>query len=80
MEADIMAAQKSSTTRKCDLQFENHGSIVLIRGLSDAGQSWLDGNVGDNETQYFGGAICAEPRYCPAIYSGAVEAGLTVRA
>jgi hypothetical protein len=64
----------------CDIAFENHGSIVLIRGLSEAGQAWLDENVGDDETQYFGNAIAAEPRYCSAIMEGAIEAGMAVRA
>jgi hypothetical protein len=61
-----------------DIQFENHGSIVLIRGLPEAGQSWLDENVGDDETQYFGNAIAAQPRYCEAIFMGA-QAALAVR-
>lgn len=61
-----------------DIRFESHGSIVLIRGLSELGQAWLDENVGDTDTQYFGNAICAEPRYCAAIYQGAVDAGLAV--
>jgi hypothetical protein len=62
-----------------DIRFENHGSIFLIRGVSDAGQTWLDENVGDDETQHFGDAIVAEPRYVADITCGAVEAGLVVR-
>jgi hypothetical protein len=69
----------NAATRPVDIQFESHGSIVLIRGLSEAGQNWLDENVGDDETQHFGNAIATEPRYCPAICQGAVEAGLRVR-
>jgi hypothetical protein len=63
-----------------DIQFESHGSIVLIRGLSEAGQAWLDENVGNDETQYFGSAIAAEPRYCLAIILGAQREGLAVLA
>jgi hypothetical protein len=65
--------------RTIDIAFENHGSIVLIRGLSEAGQAWLDETVGDDETQYFGNSIVAEPRYVEAIMHGAIEAGLAVR-
>jgi hypothetical protein len=65
--------------RTTDIAFENHGSIILIRGLSEAGQAWLDENVGDDETQYFGNAIAAEPRYVEPIMEGAIEAGLAVR-
>ena len=63
-----------------DIAFENHGSIVLIRGVSVAGRAWLDENVGDEETQYFGNAIAAEPRYCLAIMLGAQREGLAVLA
>jgi hypothetical protein len=62
-----------------DIRFESHGSIVLIRGVSDAGRTWLDENVGNDETQYFGTAIAAEPRYCVPIVEGARSAGLVVR-
>jgi hypothetical protein len=62
-----------------DLIFENHGSLFLIRPVSPAGQSWLDENVGDSETQTWGGAIVCEPRYVEAIAHGAIEAGLAVR-
>jgi hypothetical protein len=75
LEAFVLAALPPP---KFDLIFENHGSIVLIRGVSPAGQAWLDENVGNDETQYFGNAIVAEPRYCLPIYEGAVEAGLVV--
>jgi hypothetical protein len=61
-----------------DITFENHGSIVLIRGLSEAGQTWLDENAGDDETQYFGNAIAAEPRYVESILRGALAAGMVI--
>jgi hypothetical protein len=62
----------------CDLIFENHGSLFLIRPVSPAGQNWLDENVGDAETLTFGGAIVCEPRYVEAIIRGASAAGLVV--
>ena len=61
-----------------DIRFENHGSVVLIRGLSARGQDWLEENVGDSETQHWGDAIVAEPRYCEAIVRGAQAVGLEV--
>lgn len=64
--------------RTIDIAFENHGSIVLIRGLSEAGHVWLDENIGNDETQYFGNAIAPEPRYCSAIILGAQRDGLAV--
>jgi hypothetical protein len=62
-----------------DLSFENHFSIFLIRPLSSAGQSWLDENVGNDETLTWGGAVVCEPRYVGPIYRGAIDAGLVCR-
>ena len=71
-------SRSQSPAEVIDIAFENHGSIVLIRGLSDTGQAWLDENVGDDETQCFGNAVVAEPRYCAAIIEGARRDGLIV--
>ena len=57
---------------------ENHGSLFLIRPVSQSGQLWLDENVGDENTLTFGGAIVCELRYVEAIAQGAVQAGLVV--
>ena len=62
----------------CDLIFENHGSLFLIRPVSPAGQNFLDENVGDAETLTFGGPVTCEPRYVEPIYSGAIQAGLVI--
>ena len=62
-----------------DIQIENHGSIFLIQGTSGRGQAWLDENVGNKETQYWGNAVVCEPRYVADVAYGAVEAGLVVR-
>lgn len=62
-----------------DIALENHGSLFLIRGLSEAGRSWLDENVGGEETQYWCGAVVCEPRYVADIAIGAQHAGLVVR-
>jgi hypothetical protein len=74
---DLNKASGSSPTK--DLLFENHGSLFLIRPVSQSGQLWLDENVGDENTLTFGGAIVCEPRYVEAIYFGAKQAGLAVQ-
>jgi hypothetical protein len=80
MSSDAFQTSGSSpqSAPSLDLIFENHFSIFVIRPVSPTGQSWLDENVGDENTQTFGGAIVCEPRYVEAIYHGAVEAGLGV--
>ena len=64
------------STQSVDLFFENHGSVCLIRAVSEIGQQWLDDNVGDENTLTFGDAICCEPRYVEAIILGAQADGL----
>jgi hypothetical protein len=68
----------SGSSPQLDLVFENHGSLFLIRPLSESGQHWLDENVGDESTLTFGGAVVCEPRYVEPIIDGAIEAGLVV--
>jgi hypothetical protein len=71
--------QAATKSRSADICFEDHGSIFLIRGLSEVGKAWLDKNVGDEDTQHWAGAIVCEPRYVADVARGAVEAGLVVR-
>jgi hypothetical protein len=64
-------------TTLVDIRFERCDHVLLIRGLTAAGEAWLRQNVGDAETQYFDNArIVAEPQYCEAIVQGAEGAGL----
>jgi hypothetical protein len=65
---------------QADLIIENHGSLFLLRPVSSLGQTWLDENVGDSETQTWCGAVVCEPRYVESIYFGAIQAGLAVSA
>lgn len=58
-----------------DLQFTNHGSIVLLAALTEAGQEWVSEHLPD-DAMTFGNAIVIEPRYVAAIAEGAVAAGL----
>lgn len=60
-----------------DLYVQNEGSIFLLRGVSDAGKTWLDDNIGD-DAQTFGGAVVVEHRYIADIVAGAIDDGLEV--
>jgi hypothetical protein len=62
-----------------DIEIENHGSIMLLRPVSDSGRAWVEENVyQDDETQYWGNALVVEPRYISDIFFGAMEDGLSV--
>jgi len=62
-----------------DISLENHGSIILLRPITSAGQSWLQVNVIGDETQIFGNAVVCEPRFVADIVFGARGEGLVVR-
>jgi len=65
-------------TRTIDLLVENHGSICLLRPVSDAGREWCTEHLPEDATTW-GGAIAVEPRYIGPIADGAVADGLVVR-
>jgi hypothetical protein len=57
---------------------ENHGTIVLVRPLTLDVMAWLEANVSDegpDMAQWFGGALCVEPRYVGELVAGMVEEG-----
>ena len=60
-----------------DALIENHGSIVLLRPLSDAAEAWLEENVAEDALR-FGGAVVCEPRYVEALCLGMTEDGLVL--
>lgn len=60
-----------------DLSLEDHGSIALVRPLSEDGFRWLRDHV-DPEALWFGRALVVEPRFVAPILEGAVEDGLIV--
>jgi hypothetical protein len=59
------------------LQVEDHGSLWLLRPITEAGRDWLHEHTGD-EAQWFGSALVVEPRYVADIVQGMQEEGLAV--
>lgn len=53
-----------------DFTVENHGSILLLRGLTPECEQWIDERVGGEDRQEWNGAIVVEPRYIGAIVEG----------
>lgn len=60
-----------------DFSITNHGSILLLLPLTDAGNAWADEHLPDN-AQMFGKSIVVEPRYIADIVDGIQADGLTV--
>jgi hypothetical protein len=62
-----------------DIRFEGHGSVALIRPLTERGTEWLDENIGEVEPwAMIGDAIACETRYVEPIIEGAVADRLGV--
>jgi hypothetical protein len=58
-----------------DLAFENHGSIWLVRPLTEAGQKFLD-ETAPEDAQFMGKAMVVEPRYVEDVQEAAIQHGL----
>lgn len=61
-----------------DIEVQNHGSIVSLTPLTDAGRDWIDENVASEDWQWMGGSLNIEPRYAGELLYGAQEAGLAM--
>lgn len=57
---------------------ENHGSIVLVRPLTEDVETWLIEHTAD-EAQWFGNALVVEPRYVENLVEGLVEEGFAAQ-
>jgi hypothetical protein len=63
----------------CDVLVSFHGSICLVKPMTDEAQTWCDEHLEGEETQHWCGAVVVEPRYLDDIVGGMLGDGLTVR-
>jgi hypothetical protein len=61
-----------------DFRIEDHGSVCLIRPLTDAAREWLEENCRPEPWQWLGGAMATEPRLVFGITDGITADGLSV--
>jgi hypothetical protein len=74
---DNRDAEEAKKEDALDARVENHGSIYLIRPLTEEGKDWLHGHTND-EAQWFGGALVVEPRYVENLVEGMRGDGLNL--
>jgi hypothetical protein len=60
-----------------DFSVDNHGSIVLLRGISPEAEQWIESYVGGDDTQYWGDAVVVEHRYIVPIIEAMEAQGFT---
>lgn len=76
---DAFKTNGSSPPVRPDIIVEHHGSIVILRGVSDAGCAWIEANISGEDYQPLGlGARLVEPRYVSPILEGAEADGLQI--
>lgn len=68
-----------TTSPKPDFTFANHGSITLLKPVSDNAASWCEEHMPD-DAQRFAGAYAIEPRYADPILSDLDAEGFTIEA
>jgi hypothetical protein len=61
-----------------DFNFEPHGSLALLRPLTEAARIWIEDNVSREGFQPYWPTVIVESRYCGDLLAGIADAGLEV--
>jgi hypothetical protein len=62
-----------------DVRIDNHGSILIVNGLTEAGREWMDNNLASDALTWGAHGIVVEPRYLGDIVEGMINDGLEVQ-
>jgi len=73
----FVASGSSPTEVGPDFFCENHGSIFLLRPISQSAHSWIEEHL-PSDAQWFGNGVVVEHRYVWAILAGLQDDGLVV--
>jgi hypothetical protein len=63
--------------KSIDALVSGHGSIYLVRPVSEAAETWIDDNVQD-DAQWFGHSLAVEHRYILDLIDGMQASGLNL--
>jgi len=74
----IVGWEHSRAEQLHDFTVEDHGSIFLVRPLSDSAKEWINENIG-YDAHFLGTALVVEHRYITNIIEGMAKAGLEIR-
>jgi hypothetical protein len=77
---EVIPFKRRPMLAKQDFAVENHGSIVLLRPLTQAGIDYVNENIGaSNGFQPYWPVVVFEPRYIDQFIGAIREDGLLVR-
>jgi hypothetical protein len=66
--------------QKDDFALANHGSVILLKPISQAGIDWVEAKIGaNNGYQPFYPTVLLEPRYVDDVLQGIRKQGLVAR-
>lgn len=68
---------KGNDITDVDLMVENHGSIYLVRPMTERGIDWLK-RTAPADAQFMGSAMAVEHRYIEGVIATANDDGLVV--
>jgi len=58
-------------------ELDDHGSIVLVRPLTDDVRAWLDEHV-EEDAQWWGGALAVQPDYVVPLVGALMDEGFAI--
>ncbi len=61
-----------------DFTIADHGSVFLIRPVSEAARQWLDENAVAEPWQWLGGALAVDHRFARNIIAELTDAGFKI--
>ena len=62
----------------CDFHISDHGTVILIRPVSEAAHQWVEENVVVEPWQWFGGALGVDHRFARDLLDGIAAAGFEI--
>ena len=72
--------ETNGSSPPADITVQHGGSIVILRGQTDAGKDWIEDHCEEGVFNPFGpGARLVERRYIGPIVDGAISDGLVVQ-
>jgi hypothetical protein len=78
--APIKVKRRHPTKTKDDFAVSNHGSIFLLRPITQAGVDWVQAHIGaDNGFQPYYPTAIIEPRFMDDVLVGIRNLGLVAR-
>lgn len=78
IEAAVAAEPVPAAAWQLDIRVADHGSLVVIAGVSVKGEEWLAANLDPDAQRWGVNGWVVEPRYVQDIVYGAMDAGLDV--